>query len=245
MISCDVTDNHRQVGSNLLETAFLNKSLTDLDEFIQQWKSDFPPTNNTDLNNDTIRLVYSLFQKVFDPRDKNGYKEEDSRNQFVIVNSTINLLITDSLVSGTYHDFDSMNNRDIWARHIDENYKTYELDIHSFYPILESGDRALFLEGEYSRTISKFLPHFSYNNSTLENERIREEREEKAKFLQQRINIGSWGHVTYPSLYKLRLKSDFTEAYMNYYMPSEGYEVHLYNQNGAWLIGETQNLWIE
>ena len=139
---------------------------------------------------------------------------------------------------------DSLNGGYITSSEIDEIYKTSELEIHNFYPTLESGDRTLFVEGNYSRIINKFLPKIDGNKWDSETEKLKNEREKKLKFLQQRINIGIWGNITYPRVSKIRVKSNFTEAYINFYYPLAGYEAHLINKNGEWEIEEIILEWI-
>lgn len=225
--STSCKDEITQPENSLIESAYLNNSVNELDSFIFEWYSSVHPTSDSELSqlSDTIKCIYELYKSYYDPLNLynysiTGYYPETGNNfyhsiPYFIIQNQINYKIGDS---------DSM--------YILKDFKP-QLGIDSV--------KFLYLTDKYKNEMLAFLDDPKYRNEWYE----------IMMFLRQRIKIYikhynlSWHLVTFPEIEEIKFNNNLDTAIVSFRILFEGGTSKLIRNSNRWEMIESQLLWIE
>ena len=213
--------------SDLLIKSYEENSVELLNEFFIRWQNEVTPIDVTNIESDTLKTLYDIFNEFYQPFNLSFFGSEwgDSLYygiKYIILQTSISYVIVDSIFSEPPYP---------------DNYSNY-IHIDNFYPNL-SFDNAeyVFLTMEYDSLLLNFLGDRESWDEPIEYDF---ERIHKQEFLNNLTKIigGHWGFgwhiITHPLGQVIRINKAFTKARVSCRIIYEWGWADLEKKNGKW-----------
>jgi hypothetical protein len=218
--------------ADLLNEAYEKNSKDSLKIFLNNWHKEYNFGNQSDIKNDTTKLIYDIFRAFYKPFNLSIYDDHlnDSTYfniSYVIVQNSISYVIIDSIVFDPPYPEEYLN------------YNNYN-KIKPFYPYVNINNiNTLILTTKYDSIINNFLGD---RKSINEDYILEKERINKQMFLNNYIKIirGHWGYGwlinTYPVAQVMMIDKTFTKVLIEFeYIYNLG-EAYLERKNNEWIF---------
>lgn len=231
LFSCTSLDVATLSQKDLLQISYEEESEDYLKLFLERWHNEIHPIKIDDIESDTVKVIYDVFNSIYNPIDKYFYHPNnpnigkdsnienmpDFSNLYVIIQDQVNFsIVNDSLFTQwAITDYDTLMN---------------------FRPEVSFSSRVVYLTSDYEKLFDDFLGED--NNGEFIN---------KMAFARRLVNISpSRGrNSTYPFINIIILNSSFDKAKVGLNFLFAGDIAILQMEDDNWKIVSIEQIFIE
>ncbi len=229
-----------------LNKAYLEQSKLKLSEFFRGWSK--VSTAHTDKQIEGLpqafHYAYNIFEDFYQPHnlkrigDPEWGTEQFSKVSYFIVQSEINVVVTNEIIKDPFENNSSIT--------------IFDGTMNNFKPQIKGNIKALFLDGNHSYILKKFLGNEEVpvgQNGIMSTSKAVGESEKRQGFLNQYLKIynghwGGWKLVTDPTVTKINFNKNYDRAVVYFSLVYEGGEAIYEKKNGKWVFIKSQLTWI-
>ncbi len=229
-VAKDITESEKGVFDSTyykqLETAFIKKDTTILNELFDNWHSlSKVKNNNTDQITSTIE---NIFNEVYHPFDLEKYgwlaRPHYSKYQYAILSSLIRFKIIENFA----------------LLKQDGEFDMYSMDLDTispFYPNPDVGTAKILYDIEpYKTSMQLFLSQKSYQKSFFL---------DSTNFINTPMSNDWKEYQTTPEILGILINNQMDSALVDLRLISTGVRINLYKKLDKWEMQEVKELWIE
>jgi len=244
--------------SHRLNKAYIEQSKVKLSTFLEAW-SEMSTAHTTHQKKEfpeVFRHAYEVFEDFYQPHNLErlddfnqphklerigGLKwrtKQFSKVSYFIVQSKLNVIVTDNLVKDKFGNYSSST--------------SFDTAINDFKPRIKGNVKALFIDDYHRYLINNFLggeKNLAGLEDIMNTTKALEESQKRQSFLNQYLNFsrGDWGGwilETAPTVTKIRFNKKYDQAVVYFSLFYRGGEAAYEMKNNKWVLIQSKLTWI-